>query len=429
MRRLRLPSAARRKLMREALVIARREFLERVRTKWFVVMTILGPILMVALLVIPALLAGRGAEGAKVDVIDQSGKLGPALVAALKADEDHWNAAIVDPAATDEQELARVRTKTINGFIRIPADGLTKGTFVYRGDNATNQSVGFTLQKTITGVVYTVRGAERGLSPPQLAEMLAPPQIRAFHTTGATAGESGGGTFILGYIIAFILYMVITLYGVNVMRSIVTEKSSRVVELMVAASKPRSMMTGKILGVGGVGLAQVAVWFLFGGIALAYRVEILQALGAGANAASVLPSLSMLQFGVIIAFFVLGYLFYSSLYAAIGATVSSEQDSQQAAVPITMFLVIGMVSMTAITGDPRGSTSAIMTLVPMWSPMLIPLRFILGGATPGEVALSLGILLVATLLVARAAAKIYRVGILMYGKRPGFGEMVRWLRY
>lgn len=415
--------------MREAFVIAKREFLERVRTKWFVAMTILGPILMVALILIPALLAGRGAEGARVDIIDQTGKLGPALVQAFTAGDEHWKATVVDPAATDEQELARVRTKAINGFIRVPADGLTKGEIVYRGDNATNQTVGYTLKATITAVVYSERGAERGLTREQLAQMLTPPTVHAYHTTGATAGESGGGTFLIGYIIAFILYMVITLYGINVMRSVVTEKTSRVVELMVAATKPRSMMTGKILGVGGVGLAQVAVWFLFGGIALAYRVEILQALGAGANAASALPSLSVTELVVIIAFFILGYLFYSTLYAAIGATVSSEQDSQQAQMPVTMFLVIGMVSMTAITGDPRGSTSAIMTLVPMWSPMLMPLRYILGGATPAEVAMSLGILAVTTFLIARAAAKIYRVGILMYGKRPGLGELVRWLRY
>jgi ABC-2 type transport system permease protein len=261
--------------MRETFVIAKREFLERVRTKWFVAMTILGPILMVALILIPALLAGRGAEGARVDIIDQTGKLGPALVAGFANDDQHWKATVIDPGATDDQELARVRTKQINGFIRIPADGLGKGTITYRGDNATNQSVGFALHTIITSVVFAERGAERGLTPQQLQQMLTPPTVQAFHTTGATAGESGGGTFLIGYIIAFILYMVITLYGINVMRSVVTEKSSRVVELMVAATKPRSMMSGKILGVGGVGLAQVAVWFLFGGIALAYRVEIL----------------------------------------------------------------------------------------------------------------------------------------------------------
>jgi ABC-2 type transport system permease protein len=415
--------------MRETLVIAKRELLERVRTKWFVAMTVLGPIFLVGLIVIPALLMGRGSSGAQIQIVDQTGKLGDPLVKLFAADSEHWKAVVVDPATTDDQLLASLRTQQINGFIRIPKDGLDNGEIVYRGDNATNQTVAITLQKNITAAVYSVRGTRLNLTDPQLSALLTPPTIQSFHTTGTTAGASGGGTFLLGYIIAFILYMVITLYGVNVMRSVVTEKSSRVMELMVAATKPRSMMSGKILGVGGAGLAQVAIWFAIGGVALAYRTKILHALGAGGGAASVLPSLSAIQVVAIVAFFVLGYLFYSTLFAAIGATVSSEQDSQQAAMPITMLLVIGMVSMTAITGDPRGSTSGIMTLVPFWSPMLMPLRFILGGASPGEVALSLGILAVSILVIARAAAKIYRVGILMYGKRPGLGELVRWLRY
>jgi len=415
--------------MRETLVIAKREFLERVRTKWFVVMTILGPFVMVGLIVIPAVLASRGAEGAKIDVIDQTGKLGPAIVAAFKADDQHWESKVVDPATTDEAELARVRSKEINGFVRVPPDALTDGTITYRGDNATNQSVSYTIQAKITLVVFAQRATDYGLNPGQIKSLLGAPKIKALHTTGKTAGESGGGTFLIGYIIAFLLYFVITLYGVNVLRTVVSEKSSRVVELMVAATKPRSMMSGKILGVGAASLTQIAVWFSIGGIALAYRVELLAKFHVSSGVANALPSLTASQILVAIAFFVLGFLFYSTLYAAIGATVSSEQDSQQAAIPITMLLMIGFVSMTAVTADPRGSTTVLMTMVPTWSPMLMPLRYILGGATPGEVAMSLGILLVTTVLIARAAAKIYRVGILMYGKRPGFGELLRWLRY
>ena len=413
--------------MREMWVIAKRELLERVRTKWFVAMTILGPILMLALIVIPAVLAGRGSSGAKVEIVDATGKLGEPLAAVLAADDEHWHATVVPSTTTDVELLARVKAQQINGFIRIPADGLDQGEIVYRGDNATNQIVGITLQRDIYTVILQQRGADAGLSAAQLEHLVKPPRIRPLHTTGEGEGTSGLGTFMLGYIVAFLLYMVITLYGINVMRSVVTEKSNRVVELMVAAVKPRAMMAGKILGVGGAGLAQISLWLLVGGIALAYHEALLDAVGVKGTGA--LPSLALDQILVIAAFFVLGYLFYSTMYAAVGATVSSEQDSQQAQLPITMFLIIGMVSMTAITGDPRGSTSAAMTLVPMWSPMLMPLRYLLGGATGTEVGLSLAILVVSSLVVARAAAKIYRVGILMYGKRPSLRELVRWLRY
>lgn len=407
--------------MRETWVIAKRELLERVRSKWFVVMTLIGPLLMIALVVVPALLVGSGGKGAKIAIVDQTGKIGPLLAQSLAADPDaKWQAQVVPPTTTDDELLAQVRKEQINGFIRIPRDGLADGTIVYRGDNATNQVVDVTLQKHITLAVYAGRGVA-------LAQ-LKPPTIKKLHTNGETSGQSGEGTFLIGYLVAFILYMVITLYGINVMRSVVTEKSNRVVELLVASTKPRAMMAGKILGVGGAGLAQVALWFVVGGVALAYRGAILDAIGAGGSAGA-FPALSVGQIAVVIAYFVLGYLFYSTMYAAIGATVSNEQDSQQAQMPITMFLVMGIVMMTAITGDPRGSTSALLTQIPFWSPMLMPLRYLLGGATAGELFMSLGILVVSIVIVTRLAAKIYRVGILMYGKRPGLGELVRWLRY
>jgi len=222
--------------------------------------------------------------------------------------------------------------------------------------------------------------------------------------------------------------MVITLYGINVMRSVVTEKSSRVVELLVAATKPRALMAGKIAGVGGAGLAQISVWLIIGAIALTHHESILGAFGLS-DASRSLPRPSWIDFGVIGAFFALGFLFYSTMYAAVGAMVSSEQDAQQAQMPVTMLMVIGMVSMTAVTGDPRGETARILTQIPMFSPMLMPLRYLLHGATGTEVIVSLAILAVCIAIVSRAAAKIYRIGILMYGKRPSVVELVRWLRY
>jgi ABC-2 type transport system permease protein len=417
--------------MREMLVIAKRELLERVRTKWFVIMTVIGPILMIALIVIPALLSTRGVSGAKVQIVDQSGALGAPLVTRLSGPPLLWKAEIV-PATTQESELQhRIATGEINGYIIVPPDVLTSMAVVvtYKGDNGSNQAVGFELQRAVQQVALFARARAAGVTQAQLDTIQAEIVVLTLHTTGVGEASLGVTTFLLGYIIAFILYMVITLYGINVMRSVVTEKSSRVVELLVASVKPRALMAGKILGVGGAGLAQISLWFVIGGIALAYRDNLLSAFGAHAADASVLPSLSALQIAVIVVYFVLGYLFYSTMYAAIGATVASEQDAQQAQMPITMLLVIGMVTMSAVTGDPRGSTASTLTQVPFWSPMLMPLRYVLGGATLGEVAMSLGILLASIYVVARAAAKIYRVGILMYGKRPGLGELVRWLRY
>jgi ABC-2 type transport system permease protein len=415
--------------MREMLVIAKRELLERVRTKWFAIVTLLGPLLMVGLIVIPVLLASNGSNGAKVAIVDETGQLGDKLAKAFADSDQHWVAHVVAATTTDADLMSQLRHKELSGFLRVPKDAFEGGESIYRGDNATNQMVQFELNIALRATMLETRGRQFHLSEPQLAQLLLPPNLKTLHTNGESEGENGAATFFLGYIIAFILYMVITLYGVNVMRSVVTEKSSRVVELMVAATKPNAMMTGKILGVGGAGLIQIVVWLGVGGIALANRDALLGVFGASASAAASLPTLTPLDIFVVIAFFVFGFLFYSTIYAAVGAMVPSEQDSQQAAVPVTMLLVIGMVSMTAVTGDPRGHAAAVLTQVPFWSPMLMPLRYLLGGASLGEVAISMGIVLASMALVSRAAAKIYRVGILMYGKRPGLAEVIRWLRY
>jgi ABC-2 type transport system permease protein len=212
------------------------------------------------------------------------------------------------------------------------------------------------------------------------------------------------------------------------MRSVVQEKTSRVMELMIATIKPRSLMAGKILGVGAAGLIQITLWLTIAAITLAYRDQLLGLFGVAATGAA-LPRLAFGEIAVAIGFFVLGYFFYASMYAAVGAMVSTEQDTQQVQMPITILLLIGMVSVTAISGDPRGPTAQILTLVPFWSALLMPMRYILGGASLGEVVLSAAILLVSTVVVARAAARIYRVGVLMYGKRPSVTELWRWLRY
>lgn len=413
-------------VVRSTMVIARRELYERIKSKWFVVMTLLGPIFMVALVVIPALIATRGTSGARIEIIDQTGTLGPPLAAKLALLD--WRATIVPPETTQQAELDRIRDDEINGFLTIPPDALTGGRILYLGDNASSQMVQGVLQLFVTEVVQKQRAVGLELTEKQASGMLAPVVVVAEHSTGEAKGSSGLGAFFIAYILAFVLYMVITLYGVAVMRSVVQEKTSRVMEFLVAAVKPGALMAGKILGVGGAALIQITVWLGIGALALAYRNELLSMFGVEGGGAS-LPPLALAEISVVLIYFILGFFFYSAMYAAVGAMVSSEQDTQQVQMPVTMLLVIGVTCLQVISNDPRGSTSAAMTMIPLWSPMLMPMRYVLGGATLGEVAISLGILLVSTVLVVRAAAKIYRIGVLMYGKRPSVRELIRWLRY
>jgi len=427
-----LPDPRRHSNLRAAWVIAKREFVERVRSKWFVVMTVLWPILLVGMIVIPALLGGRGTAGSKVQIIDHSGVLGEDMKTVLALGEPfglEWKTELVDPKTPEPVLLHRIASNEINGYIVIPQGAVTGESIVYNGDNASNQSVKISLLRVVNAVVMKKRAQDLNLDQTQLAMLLTPIDVTAKHTTGEEEGRSGMIVFVIGYFLAFTIYIVITLYGVAVMRSIVTEKSNKVVELMVAATNPRAMMSGKIAGVGAAGLAQIAIWFVISALAISHKEQLLSLFGAEQKQILDLPTITIAQMAVTLLCFVLGYLFYSAMYAAVGAMVSSEQDTQQAQLPITFLLMIGMFAMLAVFNDPRGSTTQTLTLIPFWSPMLMPLRYFLGGATLGQVLLSLGILTVSTYLVARAAAKIYRVGILMYGKRPSLRDLVRWLRY
>ena len=197
---------------------------------------------------------------------------------------------------------------------------------------------------------------------------------------------------------------------------------------MIAAAKPRALMYGKIGGVGAVGLLQIVLWVAMTVVTMTYRGAILGAFGVEAASWSI-PPLAAVDVLVVILYFVLGYFFYASIYAAIGAMVSSEQEAQQVQMPITLLLIIPVLSAQLVVSDARGGAAQALTLVPFSSPVLMPMRWLLGGASTGELVASLAILAASTLVTARLAAKIYRVGILMYGKRPSLRELLRWLRY
>jgi ABC-2 type transport system permease protein len=416
---------------RDTFVIAKREFVERVRSKWFVVGTLLGPIFVIATVVVPAMLAGRGSEGTKVEIIDQSSPVGGVQlgeVVAKKLAEIKWNATKIPANTINDTELAKIQNKQINGFVRIPADAVGLGTTTYRGDNASNQAVRIQFSRQIAAAVYEVRARREHVPVEALGRMFADVHTDAQQTTGEIESASAAGRFIMGYTLALIFYTVIILYGVSVMRSVVVEKSSRVMEFMVAVVKPHSLMGGKILGVGGASLLQVAVWLGVGAVTLAYRDSIYGMFGMPSKGAA-FPDLGATEVAIVTVYFIVGYFFYSAMYAAAGAMVSSEADTQQVQMPVTMILVIGVLLLQLISNDPRSVTSMAMTMIPLWSPITMPMRYILHGATFGEVAVSLAILVVSTYLIVRAAAKIYRVGILLYGKRPTVRELLRWLRY
>jgi ABC-2 type transport system permease protein len=413
------------------MVIARREFIERVRTKWFVIVTLLGPLLMVGVIVVPAVLASKeGHKKTKVALVSHGdAALTASVTAGLEATDPQLEIEPAPADSTEDQLLARIKHEEITGYLTLPADLLTGGKVVYAGANATNFEAIQRMEAGIQAAVVQARALADGLTPEQLEAIGKPVPFEATHTTGEKGGASGAASFILGYIVMFILYMSILLYAINVMRSVIQEKTSRVVEVVISSVKPSTLMAGKIAGVGSVGLLQVGIWAGMSALLMKYKAAVLGMFGVTGAGGFTLPSVGFGSLALVLAYFVLGFFFYASLYAAIGAMCSTEQEAQQAQTPVVMLLVIPVACVQLVANDPRSSTAAVLTTIPFSSPVLMPMRFLLGGATATDVAISLGVLALSIAVVVWVASRIYRVGILMYGKRPSFGELARWIRH
>jgi ABC-2 type transport system permease protein len=415
----------------EWTVVARREFLERVRTVWFVVVTVLGPVAMLALLVVPAWLGMRSSnEQVVIQVVDRSGReLFPTLDDEAKKSAPNFDLTPVAPDIDEAILLGRIRDEKINGYLVIPPGVLAGEAATYRGDNATNLRVRIALIAMLTPAIWKARAADADIPLDTIARIQSPQvDVVARHDTGRGETTSAEASFVAGFAVMFILYMSIVLYAVNVMRSVIQEKTSRVVEIVVSAIKPRALMLGKVVGVGSVGLLQLAIWSAIALVMVSFRREVLGLFGIEGSSVE-MPPLDVADVAVILTYFALGYFFYAALYAAVGAMVNSDQEAQQVQTPVLLLLLMPVVCVQLVGNDPRGGAAQVLTLLPFSSPVLMPMRYLLGGATWTQLAASLAILLASTWLAVAAAGRIYRIGILMYGKRPSLRELARWLRY
>lgn len=419
---------------RKVAAVVRREFVERVRTKWFIISTVLGPIFLLGITILPAVLATRGG-GTRVALVDEgSGGFASRLLAQLSTD-GRFSVSVVPaaslPAPLLDSLTREVQAKRLDGFLEVNPAALESGRFEYRGRNVASIRDMAMLQTSLRQAVTIERLTRRGIDPGVVQEAQQHVDLKTLRITrqGAT-GESGEATFFLAYIVGFILYMAIFLYGVNVMRSVIDEKQTRIIEVLVSSLRPFELMLGKVIGVGGVGLFQMAIW----GVTAALMVSYSQALFgflhiSPEQAAQVqMPAIGLSLVLVVLAYFLLGYLIYAALFAVVGASVNTESEAQQAQMPVTMLLVVAIILVMPIINDPGGRMAVVMGLVPFFSPIVMPIRYTASEVPAGEVAVSLAVLAVSTVVVVWVAARIYRVGILMYGKRPNMKELLRWAR-
>jgi ABC-2 type transport system permease protein len=402
-------------------IVVKREFLTRVQTRAFVIGTVAFPLLMTLMIAGPAMLAGG--RHVKLALVNEAG---PAvgqtfqqLLTAPSGDEDANTYELIATAGGLEQNREtlnrQVRDKELDGYVVLPANLVATSKMGYRGRNISNFELERDIRRAASQAVQAERLGAAGLRAGDVQALLRPVEVEAARVTktGEEAGDARS-SFFLGYIVGFLVYMLTLLYGINVLRSVLEEKTNRIVEVIISSMRAEELMVGKVLGVASVALLQVAIWIGMG--VLTGRASFASRLGIPARAMSVAGVSPWLVLGVV-GFFVFGFLLYSGLFAALGAAVTSEQEAQQLQIVVMAPLIGSLLSMVAVIGDPLGRFSTVLGMIPFSAPVVMPMRMATAAVPPGQIVASLAILLASVLVVTWLAGKIYRVGILSTGHR------------
>ena len=429
--------------MRNVWIIAHREYIERVRTRGFLITTIMIPLIIGSFAFGSIFLGSKASPDVHIAVVSSDTQLALDLQTELQREQQqkidaaaeadtsprpekapsHIIVDAIDPGPNTRAELDQdLGSGDIDGYLWInpaPAPG-GRPTFTFTPRSSSERSVRPLLASAMHAVLIREQLTHRGIVASDAETMMQPVEINA---STASNHDDHTSAEISVSVLFFVMYLVIMLYGMNVARSIIEEKTSRIFEVMLATIRPEAMMAGKILGVGAVGLTQVGIW-------LAAALTL-----AGASVAVHLGgdtfhiSLTLAQVFFFFVYFILGYLFYASIAAALGAMTNSEQELQQ----LNMFLVLPLlfcfVMLGTLISNPDGTLSRVLALVPPFTPLMMYFRVSLGQPKAWEIILSLVLTSASIIAIVWVTSRIYRIGVLMYGKRPSIPEVLRWLKY
>ena len=415
--------------MHEVLLIARREYLERVRSRAFLVMTILFP-LFIGLMIGGSFLAGKLSSGGKnIAIASNDPVLAREVAAEMEPAPRSTKSPEVIAPATDAERAAlnqRVEDKTLDGYLWLetkPGSNAPEATFVSRSSGDLFSLGG--MESAVDHGIEREQLVRHGVSSGEIDAMTHHADIQTMQLRqGQLIPSNSMKSFFGAYAMMFLIYFTVVFYGMNVARSVVEEKTSRIFEVLLSTVRPQSLMAGKLLGVGAAGLTQMAIWLLL--------ISAIVIFSAGAS-----PEITGLtSYGIhpqqlffLVAYFLLGFFFYSAIAAAIGASVSSEQEIQQFSMVIVAPLTVGMVLITYITSNPTALPVVLLSLFPPCTPIVMFLRMSSQMPPAWQIALSMLLMLVFIWAAIWVASRIYRVGILMYGKRATLPEILRWMRY
>lgn len=421
--------------MNKIFLVIKREFLERVVSKWFIIGTLLGPILMAVLILAPLLVAKLDTSDRKVTVVslDNDTELLTSIEKRLSNKKDPIGKSkyvVKTLGVANEKELPEIQEKLtkeikdgdINGYLLLKKTDKDYSADFF-AENVSDFGTIRQLEDATSGSIIERRLSQAGMDPNQINELSKPIDIKTKKLVESGTKDDSGQTMVLGLIMMVILYTTMLIYGMTVLRGIVEEKQSRIVEVIISSISPLELMFGKIIGIGLVGLSQFTVWSIFATVLPMALATMSIATGAS------LPDVPKTLLIYFVLYFVLGYFLYATLFALAGSIVSNDQDAQSVQMPITMLLIIATVFSSLIIRDPNGTASIVLSLVPFFGPVLMFLRIAVQTPPVWQIILSLGLMLITIVGCSWLAAKIYRVGILMYGKRPTVPELLKWLRY
>ncbi len=435
--------------MSKLKLIIHREFFAKVKNKSFIIMTFLSPVLVIAMIALIVFLMKKNDEKVK-----KIGFVGVSDVIKIDDFKETEYVKYEDYTAIGlKKAKEKIKEEGYYGIIYVPQknniDILSKSVQFYSEDTPSMDMIK-TIEENIEKKLHKLKLKSLNLDIQKIEQSEIHPELKLFNFSGEKSSKMGSLLKTsLGMLAGYLLMMFVMIYGASVMRSVIEEKTSRIVEIIVSSIKPFQLMMGKIIGNALAGLLQFATWglliFIFSYIATSYlgidlkqdvdpeQLKTLQNTGISTELVLMvkdffsLPLYSM--FFLFVFYFLGGYLLYSSLYAAIGAAVDNEADSQQFMTPIMMPLVLAVyVGFTAVTKDPHGPVSVIFSHIPLTSPIVMIMRYPFGVAW-WEILISSSLLLITFIAIVWFAAKIYRVGILSYGKKASYKDLWKWLRY
>lgn len=425
---------------KKIFAVIRREYLERVRTKAFWIATIIVPAFFFIYMAVQIAAIRKTSGERKIAVVDTTGRLAPAFAAELASREEahrrekpgtrgiHW---IVEPRPiigdleqTKEALRKEVLDEKIYGYLILDPSLIEKDRAEYYSVSVSEFVALSQMEQAINKTLLRRKIEDRGLPPSIGKELERRVDLKTWKVTTKGVTEEKGAGILAALIFMVIMYSTFIMYGLQNLRGVIEEKTNRIVELVIASVRPIELMVGKIVGIGLVGLTQYLFWSL-----VAMNLSILGIAGMMAAGESGAPTIPLSMIGYFILFFLLGYFLYASIYTALGAPFNTDQEAQQLSMIPTMFIIGGMAVYPAVMNNPNGPIAVGASLFPLTAPLIMYLRTAVAEPPGWQILVSIAILILSTFGMAWLAGRIYRVGILMYGKKPTIPEILRWVRY